>query len=152
MRLKKKKILCFVNFYLPGHKSGGPVQSIANFVNQLGHVYDINIVCCDHDAQEPLSYKDIKINTWNNVGKAKVFYASKKYLTFLGIKKLLIETSYDLLYLNSFFSFRFTLLPLLVRFFGISAEKPCLIAPRGEFSLGALEIKFIKKKNLYFYC
>ena len=29
---KKKVILCFIKYYLPGYRSGGPVRSIVNFV------------------------------------------------------------------------------------------------------------------------
>ena len=37
-------ILCFVAYYLPGYRSGGPVRTIANFVDHLGDEFDIRIV------------------------------------------------------------------------------------------------------------
>jgi len=71
-------------------------------------------------------------------------------LNFKSIKKILNETKYDLLYFNSFFSFKFTILPLFIYKIFLFSKKPCIIAPRGEFSLGALKLKYIKKK-IYLY-
>ena len=33
--MAKKKILIFIDWYLPGYKAGGPVQSVANLVENL---------------------------------------------------------------------------------------------------------------------
>jgi glycosyltransferase involved in cell wall biosynthesis len=52
---------------------------------------------------------------------------------------------YDILYLNSFFDPLFSILPALLMKFGVLKKKPIVIAPRGEFSLGALALKSFKK-------
>jgi glycosyltransferase involved in cell wall biosynthesis len=49
------------------------------------------------------------------------------------------------LYLNSFFEPIFTIKPLLARRFGWLPKKPVIVAPRGEFSLGAIKHKYFKK-------
>ena len=144
--MSKKVILCFVGHYLPGYRSGGPIRSITNLVENLGDEFKINIICSDRDLSDKEPYANINTNTWTTVGKAKVFYISKKNQNFRGIKSLLNETTYDLLYLNSFFSFKSTIIPLLLRKLGLVLKKPCVIAPRGEFSTGALKLKKIKKK------
>lgn len=141
----KTIILCLISEYLPGFRSGGPIRSIANLVDQLGDKFEIFIICRDRDLSETLSYPNIKINQWNKMGKAKVFYASRQMTGLTGMIKLLKETRYDILYLNSFFSFSFTIIPLLIRYFGIVKLKPCAIAPRGEFSKNALALKKSKK-------
>jgi glycosyltransferase involved in cell wall biosynthesis len=141
-----KKILCFVAYYLPGYRSGGPVRTIANLVDHLGDVFDIRIVTRDRDALDIESYPNVKVDAWNTVGKAQVFYASKRSITLAGITQLLRETPHDVLYLNSFFAFGFTTLPLLARRLGRAPQKPCVLAPRGEFSTGATELKSWKKK------
>ena len=138
-------ILCFVAYYLPGYRSGGPVRTIANFVDHLGDEFDIRIITRDRDALDTEPYPDVAIEEWNTVGKARVFYASDQTLTLRGIARLLRETPHDILYLNSFFSFRFTTLPVLARRLGMAPKRPCVIAPRGEFSQGALEIKGTRK-------
>jgi len=141
----KKIILCFVPYYLPGFRSGGVARSIANFVDQLGDEFDIRIICSDRDLNDSKCYSNIKIDSWNAVGKAKVFYASKKTTSFFGIKDFLSQAEYDVIYFNSFFSFRFTILPLFVHIFGSLKKKPFVISTRGEFSEGALQLKKIKK-------
>jgi len=145
---KKKKILCLLDYYLPGYQAGGPIRSIVNFVQNLGEEFEIYIICNDHDLLDKKQYTNINIDKWNTVGKAKVFYASKKNLSLKGLAKILNETEYDLLYLNSFFSPKFTILPLLLRKFILISNKPCIISPRGNLSPGALKLKSFKK-NFY---
>jgi glycosyltransferase involved in cell wall biosynthesis len=139
-------ILCFVAYYLPGYRSGGPVRTIANFVEHLGGEFDIRIVTRDRDALDTVPYPSVKVNEWNQVGAARVFYASKKSLTLRGVARLICETKHDVLYLNSFFAIEFTCLPLLARRLGIAPLTPCVIAPRGEFSQGAIALKTVKKR------
>jgi glycosyltransferase involved in cell wall biosynthesis len=146
----KKKILCFADYYLPGYKAGGPIQSIANLVENLSDEFEFDIICNDHDLLDRQPYPNVKIDEWNAVSKARVFYASRKNFNFKSIKKILNETKYDLLYFNSFFSFKFTIFPLFIYKIFLFSKKPCIIAPRGEFSLGALKLKYIKKK-IYLY-
>lgn len=145
-RREKPTILVFVAHYLPGFKSGGPIRTIANFVDHLGDEFDLRIVTRDRDALDTEPYANIQVDAWNRVGKAEVFYASKKSTTLWGITGLLRQTPYDLLYLNSFFDFRFTALPLLARRLGLVPRKPCVVAPRGEFSKGAIALKAWKKR------
>ena len=59
---------------------------------------------------------------------------------------MLRETPHDVLYLNSFFSPRTTGLPLFARWLRLCPTRPVVIAPRGEFSKGALVLKAIKKR------
>jgi len=139
-------ILCFVAYYLPGYRSGGPVRTIANFVDHLGDEFDIRIVTRDRDALDTAPYPGVEVDAWNAVGQAQVFYASKETLTLPGVGRLLRDIPHDLLYLNSFFAFSFTGLPLLARRFGLAPKRLCVIAPRGEFSSGAIALKALKKR------
>jgi glycosyltransferase involved in cell wall biosynthesis len=146
MTYKKLKVLVFIAYYLPGHRSGGPVRTVASFVEHLGEEFDIYIVTRDHDMGDTKPYEGISVNQWNTVGNAQVFYASNKTLTLHGITRLLCDTPYDVLYLNSFFAFEFTALPLFARRISLAPKTPCVIAPRGEFSAGAISIKGWKKR------
>ena len=85
----KKIILCFVPHYLPGFRLGGVARSIANFVDQLGDEFAIRIICSDRDLNDSKSYSNIKIDSWNVVGKAKVFYPSKKTISFFNNIKVI---------------------------------------------------------------
>ena len=141
----KPIILCFVGYYLPGFLSGGPIRTIANLVDHLSDEFDIRIITRDRDFSSSVPYQNILIDDWNQVGSARVFYASKNFQNIFSFAKLLQDTPHDILYFNSFFDFKFTGLPLLARKFPTILCKPCLIAPRGEFSRGALSLKLFKK-------
>lgn len=140
------QILCFVDYYLPGFKAGGPIKTIMGMVESMGEEYEFYIVTRDRDFKDDRPYSNIQINSWNTVGKAKVYYISPDKFTFRNLYRLMAEISYDVLYLNSFFSFRATILPILVRLLS-DTKKPVLLAPRGEFSPGALAIRFLKKRT-----
>jgi glycosyltransferase involved in cell wall biosynthesis len=139
-------ILCFLTYYLPGYKSGGPLRTITNFVECFREEFDVYIVTSDRDVQDNEPYSGISFGTWNQVRGAKVFYVAVSPLTLMTVVRLLRSTQYDVLYVNSFFSPFFTVIPLLLRKLGLVRNKPCVIAPRGEFSAGALLFKSTKKK------
>jgi len=139
-------ILTFVACYLPGYKHGGPIRTIANMVEHLGNELDFRIVAADRDALDTKPYPDVSVDAWNEVGNAQVYYCSPGNRSIHSFARLMRKTPHDILYLNSFFNPIFTLRPLLARYLGIAPRQPCVIAPRGEFSAGALSIKAWKKR------
>ena len=76
-KYSKKKIPCFIEHYLPGHKLGGPVRTIANFVEYFGDNYEVSVVCLDRDYLATKPYSNKNFHKWHKVGKAKVFYIPK---------------------------------------------------------------------------
>lgn len=140
------RILVFVSYYLPGYKSGGPLQSIANLVDHLGDEFTFCIVTSDRDTGDTRPYPGIRPGTWQPVGKAQVCYLSPELQRLRPIARLLRNTPHDVLYLNSFLDPRFTTLPLLARRLGLAPRRPAVLAPRGEFSAGALALKARKKR------
>ena len=145
MQTKKPIVLALVRYYLPGDKSGGPVRTITNIVDHLGDDIEFRIVTSDRDALDDAPYSAVSVDAWNRVGKARVYYVPPAKQTIRGLLKLIEDTPYDVLYLNSFFDPIFTQRPLMVRRLGLLPTKPVVIAPRGEFSPGALAIKRWKK-------
>lgn len=143
----KPKILIFVAYYLPGFKSGGPVRTISNLVEQLAQDFDFRIVTSDRDSFDTVAYPGVKVDQWQEVGKGWVRYVSPEQRSLRSLAQLISETSHDLLYLNSFFRPVFTLRPLLARRMGLSPRRPCVIAPRGEFAECALQYKVWKKRS-----
>ena len=139
-------ILTFVAHYLPGYKSGGPVRTIANMVAHLGINLDFHIITADRDSFEDHPYSNIMVNKWNQAGLAKVFYASPDFLRFRNIVKLICDTPHDVLYLNSFFTPKFTIMPLLARRLWLIPHRPVVLAPRGEFAKDALGLEAWKKR------
>lgn len=145
--LQKQKVFVIVDYYLPGYKAGGTIRSVANLVDSLGDQFDFWILTRDRDAGDTVAYTDVKVNVWNQVGKAKVFYASPHSLSSTNIRRLIHDVKPSIYYLNSFFSY-LTIKLLLSRRLGMLPESPVILAPRGEFSPGALRLKKTKK-SLY---
>lgn len=143
---KKKQILTLTAFYLPGYKGGGPIRTIASMVDILGDEFDFRIVALDRDLGCDEPYPGIIVNEWKQVGKAQVMYVAPGALTFTFLRHLINSTPHDVLYLNSCFSTRDSIMPLLLRRFGLIHSPVTIVAPRGEFSKGALNLKYYKKK------
>ncbi len=146
MPLDKIVILVFVGSYIPGFKGGGPIRSIANLVELLGDEFDFKIVTYDHDHGVSEPYIGIASDTWVTVGKAEVYYASKSSLRLFAMVRLVNSIEYDVIYLNSVFSPNFSIKPLLIRRLGLISNVYTVMAPRGEFSQGALMLKKLKKQ------
>jgi len=144
--MKRPAILVLLGHYLPGYKSGGPLRSIVNLVDSLSDEFDFRILCADRDLGEAEPYRGIVPGRWTPVGRASVHYTPPTSQTLSGLARIIRETRHDLLYLNSFFSPRFTILPLAARRLDLIPRRPLVIAPRGEFSPNALALKRAKKR------
>jgi len=143
-------ILISIGYYLPGYKAGGPIRTIANMVDRLGDEFQFKIITPDRDFNDTKGYPGIKIDSWNKVGKADVFYTSPKMRSLKEFRNIFYSTQCDVIYLNSFFSPHFTIKPLLLRRLRLIPAKPLILAPRGEFSPGSLGLKNLKKRVYLF--
>lgn len=141
-----KRVLILTNYFKPAVKGGGPIQSISNLIDNLSHEIKFSVITGDRDLGDNEQFKNIKTNTWKRVGKTEIFYTNIRELNFIKLAKLLNDTSYDSLYLNSFFSYKTSILPILMCKIGVIKKRPIILAPRGEFSPGALFFKNSKKK------
>lgn len=139
-----KRILIFTEYYYPGFKAGGPIQSVYNIANSMAPFFEVYVVCRDRDSGDLEPYNEIKVNSRNKVGDHFVYYISPQSATKKNVRALISKINPSFVYLNSFFS-RFS--SLVFRML-ISYEiiLPVLIAPRGEFNEAALNIKKRKKK------
>lgn len=138
------RILTFVDYYLPGYKAGGPIRSVSNLVDWLGTDIDFSIVTSDRDLGDTQPYGSVSTGQWTSVKAAQVFYLSPKLMATWQIYTILVNTSYDVVYLNSYFAIQ-TIQVLLLRRLKCIPLVPVIVAPRGEFSPGALTIKQNKK-------
>ncbi len=141
---KKKRILIFIDWFLPGDKAGGPVRSVANLIAHLGNEFEFSVITRDTDYTETKPYTEIKSDQWNNsVPDARVYYISEKNLNRETITKLLSESEYDHVYLNGIWSQPFTRWPLEY----LKGKRiPITVAVRGMLAPSAMAIKKTKKK------
>ena len=142
--------MVLLRWYLPGYKSGGALRSVANLIDHLGDEVDFRVITSDRDFGDTFSYPKVAVDEWNDVGKAKVYYASPSKLTFKNLAKLINETPHNILYLNSFFDPLFTFRPLLSRRLGLNSKETFDNCPPRRVSIRALELKHWKKKPYIF--
>ena len=143
----KKTILIFIDWYLPGYLAGGPIRSIYNLVNLLKDDYDITIVTSNRDLNSKIPYKGMKkFISYKKVNDVKVVYLSS--YNFRDLIKI-ITSEFDLIYLNSMFSFKFTLIPLIIKKI-TSLSSKIVLAPRGMLHKEAINQRR-RKKNLYLF-
>jgi len=141
----KKTILLFIDWYLPGYKAGGPIQSCANLVDHLKSDFNFKIITRDTDYCETQAYSNIKSNEWNKLDEnTQVYYFSTDQINKKNIHHLIAQTAFDVVYLNGVFSYFFTIVPLL--YFRKNKGHQVIVAARGMLASGALAIKKRKKQ------
>ena len=142
----KKKILLFIDWYLPGYRAGGPIRSCSNMIEHLKELYDFSVVTRDTDYHETNSYKGIKSDEWNILPDGtRVFYFSEKNLSSGTIRKVLDKEDFDSVYINGIFSYYFSILPLRIL---KGKNKKVITAARGMLGEGAMSVK--KTKKIFF--
>ena len=141
---QKKKILVVCNYYLPGYKSGGSLRTIVNMIDRLKNKFDFRIITFGYD-RDLIPYKTIRINEWNHQSGVQVFYLDKKSASFSKLRELITKAKPDSIYLNSVFS-TLTLIVLTLRKLKLIPNLNIILAPEGELSLSALQLKARKKK------
>jgi glycosyltransferase involved in cell wall biosynthesis len=139
----KARILAFADWYLPGCKGGGAVSAISNLIDLLGDEFEFYVFTRNRDNREEHPYRGICFDQWVSNGKAKVFYTAD--VSIRNIRRRVREADPQIIYLNSFFS-RLTMKTLLLRKCGLLPRAAVVLAPRGEFSAGALELKSFRKR------
>ena len=140
-------VLAFTRWYLPGYQAGGPVRTMSNMVDRLGDELDFRIATQDRDINDDNAYPDIDPFGWNALGHSQVRYLARQEITLRSLARIIGEVAPDVLYLNSFFDPLFTQRVLMLRRLGRIAGIPVVLAPRGEFSEGALALKGWKKNQ-----
>ena len=141
MAKEKKRILIFIDWFLPGYKAGGPVRSMANMIEQLGDEYHFLVVTRNTDYMEAEPY-DVPSDQWvEGPNNALVYYFSGERLSFGNMRRLIAETNFDIVYVNGIYSWWFSILPL----FFLKKHK-VIVGVRGMLARSAINVKSTKKK------
>lgn len=135
-----------IDWYLPGTKAGGPVRSIYSLVNLLKDEFEFYILTSNKDLGSDKDYENIKANSIISLDGINYCYFNSGGLSEKNILKTIEEINPSLVYINSFWSYPFSI--SIVRAKKKGALKPqLLLAPRGMLSPGALGLKSMKKKG-----
>jgi glycosyltransferase involved in cell wall biosynthesis len=134
-----------IDWYLPGNKAGGPVKSVYSMLNVLKDEFNFFVITTNHDLGSSTPYINVEADKWTKHNGVPVYYFSKENLRSNKLLEVINGIDPDIVYLNSFWSYNFALLPLRFKKAGkIKAE--IVLAPRGMLGKGAMSIKPVKKK------
>jgi glycosyltransferase involved in cell wall biosynthesis len=138
-----KRILVYSDWFAPGYRAGGPIQSLVNLTLSAKNVI-FYVVTSDTDHHASAPYPEITANHWMSFREhIQVIYLSSEEITRNRFEQIASEIQPDMIYLNSMFSPRFTVIPLRM-------SKPkgveIMVAPRGMLKQAALAQKGFKKK------
>ncbi|MGP5561536.1 glycosyltransferase [Corynebacterium casei] len=137
------KVVVSTPYYVPAYLGGGPIQTLKALINAAPSEFKTRVVCTNHDLGQTTPLTDHP-NRWVEVGAAQVQYVGGGIRSH--IRALKQTDDADIIYLNSLFNPRYSLLPMLLKRLGFWKKATLLIAPRGELDPGALALKTHKKK------
>jgi glycosyltransferase involved in cell wall biosynthesis len=138
-------VLIVTGGFPPAFRWGGPARSISAITERLGSEFAFVVVASAFDLGQPEPLPGIDPDVWARRCNADVFYSSSR-APVVRIFRLGRRRQTDLLYLNSFFSVRYSLLPLLAFRLGCRRVR-VLVAPRGELSDGAMTHHAFRKRS-----
>ncbi|RAU83282.1 glycosyltransferase [Pontibacter arcticus] len=141
----RKKILVTIDWFLPGYKAGGPIQSCANLVQHLKPDYDFYILTRDTDYCETVPYQNIQPNTWVKLeDHVQVFYFSAAHLKYKSLFNVIKQVGPDVAFINGIYSLYFSILPLFI-LKRLNHQK-IIVSARGMLAQSAINVKGGKKK------
>lgn len=144
--MDKKKVLVLVDWFAPGYKAGGPIQSCVNFAFTMKEAFDVLVLTTDTDHGDTVPYEGIPAGRWiNNIHPGfKVNYLPKATINRAAVKKEILASDADYIYLNHLFSPLFVVYPLWLKYRG-TLKGEIVLCPRGALYDSALSVKPWKK-------
>ncbi len=142
----KKSVLVLCPHFEPAYKAGGVVRTLKNFIDMLKGNVEFSVVSSDRDLGDKSSFSNIKINEFMHADGFNTAYSKGYFWYVIFLCKVVFSRckQFDYVYLNGMFSFKYSILPLvLFKIFYPSAKIICAI--RGEASTFALEKSSFKK-------
>lgn len=136
-----KKILIFIDWYIPAYKAGGPIISVKNIIDHLSPQFDFYIITSNLDIDNKKVIDDSELNKWISRKNYEIIYLNNNSQNITSYNKIIDYLQPEIIYLNSFFSYKFSILPILVS----KKINKIILAPRGMLGEGALKIKRFKK-------
>ena len=135
------KILVFIDWFTPAYKAGGPIVSVSKIIENLSFKFKFFVVTSNQDIDKAEVISKEKVNIWLLKEKYSIIYLSKSHQKTSFYKNILNKINPDVIYINSLFSSRFSIIPIL----NLKIKKKIILAPRGMLGKGALNIKSFKK-------
>jgi glycosyltransferase involved in cell wall biosynthesis len=142
---RSKRLLIACDWFAPGYRAGGPITSCVNLNRLLRGSCLQAVVTGSKDLGDIDNYSGVNINRWTIASDdTNVFYGSNK----LHLKGVLFSAACKFqpqaVYLNSMFSWKTCLLPVL--FQRQLGDARIVLAPRGMLKPSALQHRSLRKQ------
>ncbi|GLT20763.1 hypothetical protein GCM10007933_02150 [Zoogloea oryzae] len=143
-----KKIFVLAPYFWPAKKAGGPVKSMGAIVELLSTNAEVKVLTQAYDVGSKTVMGDVVPDSWIRLPQCSVYYSSGSLKVLMQIVAAgRVKDTDVVFYLNSFFAFTLSILFFILKRFGfVKASSKVILAPRGEFSEGALMLKPLKKR------
>ena len=130
-------VLLFFRYFNPDYEASGPTQSLLRMIAALSESFRFRVVsvALPHEAA----------GTWQEVLGVERMALRRGLGGLADLRRLLRRGAHELAVLNSFFDPLLTIATLAMRKLRLIPRRPVLLAPRGEFSPGALAINAGRK-------
>jgi glycosyltransferase involved in cell wall biosynthesis len=139
-------VLVVAPFFPPAFLAGGPVRSLAGLVDQLHDEFVFYVLAVDHDLRLTSTLRGVVSGRWTEQSNAFVRFEPDRHFTLTNYRRWITETNPSVIYINSVFALRFSVLPLVAALLVKGARPTVILAPRGELIREALTLKSTKKK------
>ncbi|MEO6231215.1 MAG: glycosyltransferase [Ferruginibacter sp.] len=135
-------IFITIDWFHPAYKAGGPVQSIANLVEQYRQEgVQFKIFCSGNDLDGTVN-EGVQFDSWNNYNPyTQVWYTSPGKRSVAVLLREIKQCNASVLFAIGIYSWYFNLVPLL-----FSKVPVKIMSVRGMLHPGALSQKAFKKK------
>jgi glycosyltransferase involved in cell wall biosynthesis len=147
--LQKPTVLITNQYFYPGFKAGGPIQSIVQLIKHLHQQYNFAVYTSAFDLHEKQPYKTIQLNTWNTIliddVQVKVWYQFGR-TTVNAFKQVIQYVQPNFVYVNGLYDYNYCIIPFFLRTFLKQQQIQLVVSTRGMLQAGALQQKAIKKK------
>lgn len=134
---RRPTVLVLLGCFRDAHEATGPSQSMIGMARLLGRRFRFRVL-----ADDPAP----ALAGWTEVAGVEQRSLAQGRFGARGLRAALRATPHDILVMNSIFCRQLTVPALIMRRLGLVPRKPALLAPRGEFSPGALALKPGRKR------
>ncbi|WP_324650016.1 glycosyltransferase [Georgenia sp. H159] len=132
--------------YPPAYLGGGPIRTVYALSRAASKRHEVLVLTSNRDLGQPTTLA-VPHDEWATDESVDVYYATVgRGRAYWSALQALRRRKPDVVYLNSYFSLTFSLVPRLLHRLKWWGAVPLIVAPRGELSPGALQFKARKKR------
>lgn len=150
MENNKTKVLILYEYFYPGFRAGGPVQSLTNLIIALQYQFRFYVSTTAFDLTATKPYENCNTNCWQNIlinnnTPVNVWYAKNKKPGFFNLYTSIKKANPQFIFINGLYTQHF-LFPLLYKKLGLLKNTQIILSPRGMLQQGSIQIKSTKKQ------